>query len=168
MQRGDNRQWPRCDHTQDEESRVSLRSELNGSKAKCYERICIQPVEAFAWQLSMQLRKHPIMAFWGYSRWPPIWIEYQGTNESTLVGEIGVLRRALSHPCNPRQIFLTIGHEGAEYIGCLLMEYEFLGVYMARLLNDCIGMTIESIGSLEVPLTFETKKAQTARAKLWH
>ncbi len=42
------------------------------------------------------------------------------------------------------------------------MEYEFLGEYMARLLNDCIGMTIESIGSLEVPLTFETaKKAQT-------
>ena len=117
----------------------------------------------------MQLRKHPIMAFWGYTRWPPIWIEYQGTNESTLGGEIGVLRRAQSHPCNPRQIFLTIGHEGAEYIGCLLMEYEFLGVYMARLLNDCIGMTIESIGSLEVPLTFETvKKAQTARAKLWH
>ena len=99
----------------------------------------------------MQLRKHPIMAFWGYARWPPMWIEYQGTNESTLGGEIGVLRRALSHPCNPRQIFLTIGHEGAEYIGCLLMEYEFLGEYMARLLNDCIGMTIESIGSLEVP-----------------
>ena len=69
-----------------------------------------------------------------------------------------MLRRALSHPGNPRQIFLTIGHEGAEYIGCLLMEYEFLGEYMARLLNDCIGMTIESIGSLEVPLTFETVK----------
>ena len=44
------------------------------------------------------------------------------------------------------------------------MEYEFLGEYMAGLLNDCIGMTIESIGSLEVPLPFETvKKTQTAR-----
>ena len=38
------------------------------------------------------------------------------------------------------------------------MEYEFLGEFMARLLNDCIGMTIESIGNLEVPLTFETVK----------
>ena len=49
------------------------------------------------------------------------------------------------------------------------MEYEFLGEYMARLLNDCIGMTIESIGSLEVPLAFESvKKAQTGRlSKLW-
>ena len=36
------------------------------------------------------------------------------------------------------------------------MEYEFLGEYMASLLNDCIGMTIESIGSLEIPITFET------------
>ena len=38
------------------------------------------------------------------------------------------------------------------------MEYEFLGEYMASLLNDCLGMTIESIGSLKVPLTFETIK----------
>ena len=140
-------------------------------KAKCCERICIQSVEdefgykaseTFAWQLSVQLRRHPIMAFWGYTRWPPIWIESQGTTESTLRGEIGVLRRALSYPHNPRQIFLTIEHEGAEYIGCLLMEYEFLGEYMTRLLNDCIGMTIESIGNLEVPLAFETgTKART-------
>ena len=103
------------------------------------------------------------MAFWGYTRWPPIWIEYQGTSESILQGEIGVLRSALSYPYNPRKIFLTIEHERADYIGCLLMEYEFLGEYMASLLNDCIGMTIESIGSLEIPITFETdKKAQTA------
>ena len=73
-----------------------------------------------------------------------------------------MLRRARIYPYNSRQIFLTIEHAGAEYIGCLLMEYEFLGEFMARLLNDCIGMTIASIGNLEVPLAFETvKKAQT-------
>ena len=98
------------------------------------------------------------MAFWGYTRWPPIWIEYQGTSESILQGEIGVLRSALSYPYNPCKIFLTIEHERADYIGCLLMEYEFLGEYMARLLNDCIGMTTESIGSLEIPITFEPDK----------
>ena len=113
--------------------------------------------------LSMQLRKHPVMAFWGYTRWPPIWIEYQGTSESILQGEIGVLRSALIYPYNPRKIFLTIKHERADYIDCLLMEYEFLGKYMASLLNDCIGMTIESIGSLKIPITFETdKKFHTA------
>lgn len=69
-----------------------------------------------------------------------------------------MLRSALSYPYNPRKIFLTIEHERADYIGCLLMEYEFLGEYMASLLNDCIGMTIESIGSLEIPITFETDK----------
>ena len=98
------------------------------------------------------------MVFWGYTRWPPIWIDYHGISESTLRGEVGVLSKARSYPYNHRQIFLTIEHEGAEYTGCLLMEYEFLGEYMARLLNDCLGMTIESIGSLEVPLTFETIK----------
>jgi hypothetical protein len=113
---------------------------------------------ALADNSSMQLRNHPIMVFWGYTRWPPIWIDYHGISESTLRGEVGVLRKARSYPYNHRQIFLTIEHEGAEYTGCLLMEYEFLGEYMARLLNDCLGMTIESIGSLEVPLTFETIK----------
>ena len=45
MQRGENRLWPRCDQTLDEESRVLLSSELDGLKAKYYERICIQSVE---------------------------------------------------------------------------------------------------------------------------
>ena len=38
------------------------------------------------------------------------------------------------------------------------MEYEFLGEYMTKFLKDCIGMTIESIGSLDVPLALETLK----------
>ena len=45
MQRGENRLWPRCDQTLDEESRVLLSSELDGLKAKYYERTCVQSVE---------------------------------------------------------------------------------------------------------------------------
>ena len=106
----------------------------------------------------VQLRNHPIMTYWGFSRWPPIWIEYPGTSKAILQGEVGVLREARCSPDNSRRIFLTIEHEGAEYIGCLLMEYEFLGEYLASILKDCMGMTIESIGNLEVPLAFETSK----------
>jgi hypothetical protein len=36
-----------------------------------------------------------------------------------------------------------------------MMEFEFLGEYMEMLLEACLGMSIESIGSLEVPFTFE-------------
>ncbi len=48
---------------------------------------------------------------------------------------------------------------------------EFLGEYMARILKDCMGMTIESIGSLGFPLAFETsKKLKLCRelaSKVW-
>ena len=98
------------------------------------------------------------MTHWGFSRWPPIWIEYPGTSKALLQGEVGVLREVRYSRDNPRRIFLTMEHEGAEYIGYLLMEYEFFGEYMARILKDCMGMTIESIGSLEVPLALETGK----------
>ena len=112
----------------------------------------------------MQLRNHPIMMYFGYTRWPPTWIDYQGTCESTLQGEVGVLRRARCYPYNHRQIFLTIEHEGAEYTGCIIMEYEFMGEYMLKFFKDCTDMTIESIGSLEIPIAFETlKKAQAGR-----
>ena len=109
----------------------------------------------------MQLRNHPIMAYWGYTRWPPTWIDYQGTSESTLQGEVGVLRRARCFPYNHRQIFLTIEHEGIEYTGCLLMEYQFSCTAMVRLLEGCMGMSIETIGNLEVPSAFETTATHT-------
>ena len=112
----------------------------------------------------MQLRNHPIMMYFGYTRWPPIWIDYQRLSESSLRGEVGVLRNARCYPYNHRQIFLTIEHEGAEYTGCLLLEYETLGEYMLKFFKDCTGMTLESIGSLDVPLAFENiKKPQTSR-----
>jgi hypothetical protein len=98
------------------------------------------------------------MSFRGFALWPPIWIDYQGIREATRQGEVGVLRNVRNSPYNVRRIFLTIEHEGAQYLGTVVMEYEFLGEYMTRFFKDCIGMTIESIGSLDLPLDFETLK----------
>ena len=43
------------------------------------------------------------------------------------------------------------------------MEYEFLGEYMTKFFKDCIGMTIESISSLDVPLALENLKKSSDR-----
>lgn len=115
----------------------------------------------------MQLRNHPITSFRGFAVWPPIWIDYRAISEATRRGEVGVLRQVRNSPYNVRQIFLTIEHEGAEYTGTLVFEYEFLGEYMTNFFKDCRGMTIESIGSVEIPQTFDTlKKAQADRCKI--
>ena len=112
----------------------------------------------------MQLRNHPIMSSSGFALWPPIWIDYQVSSEATRRGEVGVLRKVRNSPYNVRRIFLTIEHEGAEYTGTLLTEYEFVGEYMTRFFKDCMGMAIETIGSLEIPLAFDTlRKAQPSR-----
>jgi hypothetical protein len=104
------------------------------------------------------------MSFRGFTIWPPIWIDFKVSSEATRRGEVGVLRQVRNSPYNVRRIFLTIEHECVEYTGTLLMEYEFLGEYMTKFFKDCSGMTIESIGSLEIPLTFDTlKKAQAGR-----
>jgi hypothetical protein len=103
----------------------------------------------------MQLRSHPMLMYCGYALWPPVWIDYQDKNSSKTGGEIGVLRNVRYPSESRRQIFLTMEHEGAEYTGCLFMEYDFSFIAMLKVLENCIGMNIESIGSLEVPATFE-------------
>ena len=100
----------------------------------------------------MHLRDISILNSQGFHRWPPTWMEYKGPSESTPKGELGVLRKVHCYTYNHRVTFLTIEFEGCEYIGCLVMEFDFLGKYMETLLEDCLGMSIESIGSLEVPL----------------
>ena len=74
---------------------------------------------------------------------------------------MGVLLKVHHAPTNPRRIFLTMEHEGIEYTGCLLMEYDFSCTVMVRLLEECMGMSIETIGNLEVPLAFETTATHT-------
>ena len=112
----------------------------------------------------VHLQNHPLMVFRGYSVWPPIWVDHTGTSESIPSGEVGVLRQVRCYPDNPRRIFLTMEYEGKDYTGCLLMEYEFSCESIVKLLEGCTGLTMEAIGSLEMPLAFGTcRKAHTGQ-----
>ena len=46
-------------------------------------------------------------------------------------------------------------HDGVEFRGHLLMEYDLMSMVMVFLLEHCKGMTIESIGGLEIPFAIE-------------
>jgi hypothetical protein len=46
-------------------------------------------------------------------------------------------------------------YAGAKYEGRLLMEYDLLSMVLMSLLENCKGLTIESIGNLEVPFVIE-------------
>ena len=96
------------------------------------------------------------MMFRGYSLWPPVWVDHTGISKSIPSGEPGILLKVQCHPDNPRRIFLTMEHEAAEYTACLLMEYEFACESIGRLLAANTGLTMEQVGSLEVPLAFDT------------
>ena len=102
----------------------------------------------------MKLRNHPTFSCRGFNLWPPTWLS-QGISTSTPQGEVGILREVRWYPDNPLRLFLTIEHDGAEYEGRLLMAYDLLSMAMVALLEDCKGMTIEAIGSLEIPFVFE-------------
>ena len=90
---------------------------------------------------SVQLRSHPTLSYQGFNLWPPPWIR-QGKSTSIPRGEVGVLRDVRWYPDNPLGLFLTMEHEGAEYHGRLLMEYDLLSMAMWRVRN-CRGMTID-------------------------
>lgn len=99
----------------------------------------------------MQLRDHPTFLFRGFNLWPPTWIG-RVTCPSAPIGEVGVLRDVQWHPDIPLRVLLTMELEGANYQSRLLMENDLISMVMVSLLEDCKGMTIESIGSLEVPV----------------
>ena len=103
---------------------------------------------------SVQLRSHPILSYRGFNLWPPTWVS-PSKSTSTPQGEVGVLRKVRCYPDNPLRLFLTMEYSGAEYEGRLLMEYDLLSMVLVSLLETYTGMTIESIGNLEVPFVFE-------------
>jgi hypothetical protein len=115
----------------------------------------------------MKLRDHPIMSYRGYSVWPPIWVSRIGTMPQSFHGEVGNLRRARSSSDRAGRIFLTIEHEGVEYTGCVLMEYQFACESILALLQGCHGMSIEAIGSLDLPLAFGTFR-KASGSQTWH
>jgi hypothetical protein len=115
----------------------------------------------------MRLRDHPLLSYRGYATWPPAWISRQETRGSSPQGEVGELREVRRYQDKPGRIFLIMDYEGAEYTGCLLMEYHFACDAMVGLLQRCYGMSMNAIGSLDLPLAFGTfRKAYGSQT--WH
>jgi len=108
-------------------------------------------LEVGAHAASKQLRNHPLMSNRGKPNWPPSWTWINGEEIRHLKGELGVLREAHAaklRPCD--RVLLIMGHESDWYMGCLLFDNYFFCRRIARLLEDCRGLSIENIGSLEL------------------
>jgi hypothetical protein len=106
----------------------------------------------------VQLREHPKISIRQRHSWPPIWTPFGGFWEKhrrILQGEVGVLKRVRYHPARPGRIYLSIDHDGSEYVGCVLIEDQIFCEQLAGHLQGLCGMAIEAIGSFELPSPFE-------------
>jgi hypothetical protein len=72
----------------------------------------------------MQLRNHPAMSSNGNSIWPPEWIWTFGGINTHPVGEIGIFESMQQSTLNPSVCFLTMSHEGSNYVGRLAFDDE--------------------------------------------
>ncbi len=106
----------------------------------------------------MQLRQHPSMSFREHRSWPPVWTPYGGFCEKhrqVLQGEIGVLKEVRYYSDRRGRIYLTIGYENSNYVGCLMFDDEIFCEQTAEHLQRLRGMPIEEIGSSEIALHLE-------------
>jgi hypothetical protein len=94
------------------------------------------------------LRNHRLMTFRTLANWPPIWLRRRRTDgdetqscSRPIRAEIGILKEVfLSMISRPPRIFLTVTHDGSEYLGSLLFDdrvscrtiYEFLEKYRGK------------------------------------
>ena len=60
----------------------------------------------------------------------------------------------------PLRVLLTMEHEGTKYQSRLIMEHDLISMVLLSVLEDCKGMTIESIGDLEIPFVIENAAAE--------
>ena len=98
----------------------------------------------------MELRKHPLLSYQGLPSWPPVWVSVEtGEEETTLHGEIGVLKQTLSNALSGK-CYLQIAHKNALYIGCLLCTDVPFCSQLAAALEDNRGRTILEIGGLDI------------------
>jgi hypothetical protein len=96
----------------------------------------------------MQLRKHSLLTYHGFPAWPPVWVAV--SSGTAIAGEVGSLKRVRLHPDRPRCVFLTIEDNGVQFTGCLIVEFQFAAYALEDLLKHHIGVSIRSIGDLEL------------------
>jgi hypothetical protein len=99
----------------------------------------------------MKLRSHPLMSCNGLPNWPPAWTWIGGAENKYPKGEVGVLLDVrVSTFQQPVRCFLTIEHDHAQYVGCLLFDDRLFCYQISTLLQHQFSSTIEYIGGLEV------------------
>jgi len=102
----------------------------------------------------MLLRHHPLFRYHGIVSWPPIWTWASGLENTRPKGETGILRKIeLSNILPTDRCFLYIEHEGALYIGCLLVDDSTFCRQIATLLKNYYNRSISEIGSLNISHT---------------
>ena len=101
----------------------------------------------------MLLRNHPLLNYQGVPSWPPVWTFTGGLeNKQPRREEIGILGEVISNVEPADRCFLHIEHEGATYVGCLLIENQAFCSQIVALLQGHLNRPIAEIGSLEVAL----------------
>ena len=102
----------------------------------------------------MLLRDHPLMNYRGNHSWPPEWLCRSGYEKTHPKGERGILKDVLLSSTPPANAcFLIMKHNGAEYIGALLLSDSAFCLQIYRLLTQHCGQTIKEIGDIDLTHT---------------
>src|SRR5262245_66536751 len=100
----------------------------------------------------MKLRDHSLMRYRGISSWPPTWVGRDAKKSQQLSGELGILRNVIqSKMKQPTRLYLTIEHEGEEYLGALSFDDQLACRKAYRLLLNHRGELIRKVGEIDVP-----------------
>ena len=92
------------------------------------------------------------MCYRGVSNWPPAWVGRDAKQSQQLGGEIGILKNVIRSKMKPlNRLYLTIEHEGEEYLGALLFDDQFACQRTYKLLLRHRGELIHKIGEIDVP-----------------
>jgi hypothetical protein len=99
---------------------------------------------------NMKLRDHPLVS----PSWPPVWWWRAGQKKRDLRGEIGTLRDVQPYNIQPMdRLYLLMEHEGAEYLGILLIEDYALCQQVFSLIVQHCGRSIREIGDIDLSHT---------------
>ena len=106
----------------------------------------------------MKLQYHSLMSYRGISNWPPVWVGRDAKQSQQISGEIGILKHVIRSKVKPLdRLYLTMEHEGEEYLGALLFDDEFTCRRTYKLLLRLRGKFIYEIGEIDVPESVPTE-----------
>ncbi len=95
------------------------------------------------------------MSYRGAPNWPPKWLWTSGAGNLSPTGEVGILKDLQLYELQPPdRFFLTIEHDGALYMGCLLFDDSMACRKIYNVLERHRGQSIAFIGGLDLPALF--------------